>query len=119
MMRLLKNAGKTETHYKDFVKAVKGKGPPDGSGSYKCDLSDPSFASAYFDWMMGSAGPAAAPNNGIDYWWTDWGGCGSPGGTINNLWWGNYLYHQDAARTADGKRGAKHKPAFLQCHVLI
>jgi alpha-glucosidase (family GH31 glycosyl hydrolase) len=38
--------------------------------------------------------------------WTDWGGCGHPSGkNIGNLWWANYLYHQDQSRTVDGKRG--------------
>ncbi len=96
--------GSSETHYKEFTSAMGSHGKGSGN-SYKCDLSDPTFASAYFDWMMGSAGASAAPNDGIDYWWTDWGGCGTPGGGISTLWWGNYLYHQDAARTADGKRG--------------
>ena len=96
--------GSTETHYKEFANAMGSHGKGSGS-NYNCDLSDPAFASAFFDWMMGSAGPNAAPNNGIDYWWTDWGGCGSPGGSVSSLWWANYLYHQDAARTADGKRG--------------
>eukprot|EP01050_Picozoa_sp_SAG11_P013580 SAG11_NODE_1597_length_4611_cov_2.534131_2_plen_1029_part_00 len=94
--------GPTETHYAEFAKQMKNKGGP----KWKCDLSDPSFASAYFDWMMGAKGAAAAPNNGIDYWWTDWGGCGKPsGGNIGTLWWSNYLYHQDRSRTANGKRG--------------
>ena len=96
--------GSSETHYKEFASAMGSHGKGPGS-SYKCDLSDPMFASAYFDWMMGSAGTSASPNDGIDYWWTDWGGCGTPGGGISTLWWGNYLYHQDSARTADGKRG--------------
>ena len=94
--------GTTETHYADFAKQMKNKGGP----KWKCDLSDPAFASAYFDWMMGAKGAAAAPNNGIDYWWTDWGGCGHPsGGNIGSLWWSNYLYHQDQSRTGNGKRG--------------
>ena len=59
--------GQSETHYADFAKQMKNKGGP----KWKCDLSDPEFASAYFDWMMGGKGAVAAPNNGIDYWWTD------------------------------------------------
>ena len=83
--------GGNETHYPEFAKQMKNKGGP----TWKCDLSDPAFASAYFDWMMGAKGAAAAPNNGIDYWWTDWGGCGQPsggagkwgtGGNIGSLW---------------------------------
>jgi hypothetical protein len=66
------------------------------------------------------------PNAGIDYWWTDYGGCGSPlsptptlakssssasdshtvglAGVdgrkmqIGSLWWSNYLYHTDPIR---------------------
>ena len=82
-----------------------------------CNLADPRFAGAYFDWMMGAA-PGAAPNDLIDYFWTDWGGCGSPssearsegsegepkggskggfrfnvatGNAVGSLWWANYL----------------------------
>ena len=93
-----------ETHYDAFAKAM--GGVPGSKTSYRCDLSNSTFASAYFDWMMGAAGAPAAPNNKMDYWWTDWGGCGSPAGkNVGSLWWANYLYHQDKSRIGNGNRG--------------
>jgi hypothetical protein len=109
--------GTNEKYYDNFSRQVgsKLKGP-----TYKCDLSNAYFASAYFDWMMGAAGQQASPNNQVDYWWTDWGGCGHAPG-VSNLWWGNYLYHQDKSRMGVSRAFSSWKRPILTeiylCHA--
>jgi len=91
--------GKGESNWPQFSKEM------GVTAKAKCDLSNPKFAASYFDWMMG-ANPRAI-NSLVDYWWTDWGGCGSPTGAhtpgISSLWWGNYLYHEDKSRATAGR----------------
>ena len=96
-----------------------------GNASIPCNLADPKMANAYFDAIVG-----AGANQEVDYWWTDYGGCGQPAsdgsdgsaatttsppsfqigelGTIGSLWWSNYIYHTDPRRFGTGaaaKRG--------------
>ena len=66
-----------KSHYEDFLRRM-GYGPgskpwDDRSVKLPCALNNRTYANAYFESMLRSS-----PSSGIDHWWTDWGGCGSP-----------------------------------------
>lgn len=61
-----------------------------------CDMSNITFAAALFSVYLD-----ASPLGAVDWWWTDYGGCGGPA-LMNQQWWSNYLYGSHRAATQSG-----------------
>ena len=63
----------------------------------ECNWGDPKFVDVLYEYALD-----ATQLQGIDYWWTDYGGCGpQPAGKL--LWWSNYIFSEQRAlgRTKD------------------
>jgi len=58
---------------------------PASKQSIPCNFGNPLFASNIFNIFLD-----AQPLTGIDYWWTDYEGCGGPDG--RSMFWSNYYY---------------------------
>jgi len=66
---------------------------PTSQKTVPCDFGNQMFASNVFGIFMD-----AEPLKGVDYWWTDYGGCGGP--QDRSLFWSNYYFdaHLQASR---------------------
>ncbi len=81
-----------EAAYPQMAQAM-GIDPASGA-PVACDLEDPQFTRAYFDYLHH---PLEA--EGIDFWWMDWQQ-GNPSRLpgLNLLWWINHLHYYDLGR---------------------
>jgi hypothetical protein len=103
--------GKCEENYTAFAKAI-GADPGEGA-KFACNMSSEGWVGALFETML-------APK-GVNYWWTDYGGCAPPSPNLlplvwsagcptahqfafdtQQLLWSNYVY--DSALQATGVR---------------
>jgi alpha-glucosidase len=52
-----------------------------------CNYDNQTYSDVMFKMVMGSP-----PLSGVDYWWTDYGGCSNSLDPAPALWWTNYLF---------------------------
>jgi alpha-glucosidase len=52
-----------------------------------CNYDNQTYSDVMFKMVMGSS-----PLSGVDYWWTDYGGCSNSLDPAPALWWTNYLF---------------------------
>jgi len=73
---------------------------PASNKTVGCDFGNKTFTDALF-----SVYYDASPLHLVDMWWTDYGGCGGPGGGTSSLLWSNrvYYYHQKFGRQTRGQ----------------
>eukprot|EP01120_Amphizonella_sp_Union-15-10_P010944 TRINITY_DN4546_c0_g1_i15.p1 TRINITY_DN4546_c0_g1~~TRINITY_DN4546_c0_g1_i15.p1 ORF type:complete len:870 (-),score=176.31 TRINITY_DN4546_c0_g1_i15:56-2665(-) len=72
-----------QANYPQFARAM--GVDPSTQKTIPCNFGNTSFASNLFSIFLD-----AEPLTGVDYWWTDYGGCGGP--SDRSLFWSNYYY---------------------------
>jgi alpha-glucosidase (family GH31 glycosyl hydrolase) len=70
--------------------------PPNGTQIIPCNFENVTFANAVFDVYLN-----AQPLQQIDWWWTDYGGCG---GGPNQMLWSNYVFDSNPGAFSKGER---------------